>query len=648
MRYTGLRNARIGRKGGEQAIISDDDIQKVREATDVVALIGERAPVRQRGRDFWCCCPLHNEKTPSLKIDPSTQLWHCFGCGAGGDAFGFVMQAEDLTFPEAVRKLADRAHIELSEEARRGTAPRSKRERLKAVCKETAEFYHTQLMRGKGSDAQAAREYLSSRGMGGRVPKDWQLGFAPGRESLVRHLSARGFGADEMIEANVALSRNGKLRDRFFNRVMFPINDVQGECIAFGGRVIGKGEPKYLNSQETPVFRKSQVLYGLDHAKAAMASTGCAVVVEGYTDVIMLHEAGLRNVVATLGTALTSRHLRVLSRHAQHRIVYLFDGDAAGQRAADRALQFIDDSMTPEAGRSKVELAAVTLPDDLDPADFVAQRGADALRALIDDAQPLVQYGIDRRIERHDLSRPEGRSAALADALSVLAPIKDSLLAKDYARQIAGRVWAREEDALEALERLKPPRQVPDDDAQGDARPVLRGERVPSDAAGDRPRRALAPAEQSRLRFERELLSLAARNPRVGLAHVDALASTQWHDPVHEAVARAILDILAEGGAVEPARIVGDVSRAVPQAAGILTSGEMGETARPEELAAFLSEELAIGDAEEAIAGMRARLADPRGLSQDEYDFIFQSVVGLQKDLTRRKLAHKPLSGALG
>ncbi len=271
--------------------------------------------------------------------------------------------------------------------------------------------------------------------MGGRVPKDWQLGFAPGRESLVRHLSARGFGADEMIEANVALSRNGKLRDRFFNRVMFPINDVQGECIAFGGRVIGKGEPKYLNSQETPVFRKSQVLYGLDHAKAAMASTGCAVVVEGYTDVIMLHEAGLRNVVATLGTALTSRHLRVLSRHAQHRIVYLFDGDAAGQRAADRALQFIDDSMTPEAGRNKVELAAVTLPDDLDPADFVAQRGADALRAVIEDAQPLVQYGIDRRIERHDLSRPEGRSAALADALSVLAPIKDSLLAKDYARQ---------------------------------------------------------------------------------------------------------------------------------------------------------------------------------------------------------------------
>lgn len=648
--FQAKRGARRGKRAGKAgfALISDEDIQKVREATDVVALIGERAPVRQRGRDFWCCCPLHNEKTPSLKIDPATQLWHCFGCGAGGDAFGFVMQAEDLTFPEAVRKLADRAHIELSEEVRRGMAPRSKRERLKAICKETAEFYHTQLMRGKGTDAQAARDYLASRGMGGRVPKDWQLGFAPGRESLVRHLSAKGFKADEMVEANVALSRNGKLRDRFFNRVMFPIDDVQGDCIAFGGRVIGAGEPKYLNSQETPIFRKSQVLYGLDHAKAAMAATGCAVVVEGYTDVIMLHEAGLRNVVATLGTALTARHIRALSRHAQHRIVYLFDGDAAGQRAADRALQFIDDSMTPEAGRSKVDLAAVTLPDDLDPADFVAQRGADALRKLIDEAQPLVQYGIDRRIERHDLSRPEGRSAALADALSVLAPIKDSLLAKDYARQIAGRVRAREEDAIEALSRLKPPRQHPDDDAPDAGHPASADGGSAPDAAPGARQRALASAEQSRLRFERELLSLAARNPQVGLAHVDALASTQWHDPVHEATARAILDILADEGAVEPARIVSEVSRSVPRAAGILTSGEMGDEAQPEELAAFLSEELGIGDAEEAIAGMRARLADPRGLSQEEYDFLFQSVVGMQKDLTRRKLAHKPLRAALG
>ena len=178
---------------------------------------------------------------------------------------------------------------------------------------------------------------------------------------------------------------------------------------------------------------------------------------EGYTDVIALSEAGVKNVVATLGTALTARHIRALSRHAQHKIVYLFDGDAAGQRAADRALQFIDRSMTPEAGRSKIELFAVTLPDDLDPADFVRQRGADELRSCLEGAQPLLKYGIERRLARHDLSTAEGRSRAMAEALQVLAPIKDSLLAKDYAVQIAGRVRAREEDALEALSRLTPP-----------------------------------------------------------------------------------------------------------------------------------------------------------------------------------------------
>lgn len=652
MRYTGkataagARGACCNGKSGEgrRAIISDDDIQKVREATDVVALIGERSPVRRRGRDFWCCCPLHNEKTPSLKIDPSTQLWHCFGCGAGGDAFGFLMKADDLTFPEAVQKLADRAHIELSEEARRGGAPRGRRERLKAVCAETAEFYHLQLMRGKGPEVEAARKYLGSRGLGGRVPNDWQLGFAPGREALTRHLAAKGFKPDEMVEANVALDRNGRLRDRFFNRVMFPIKDVQGDCIAFGGRVVGKGEPKYLNSQETPIFRKSQVLYGLDHAKAAMAATGTAVVVEGYTDVIMLHEAGLRNVVATLGTALTARHLRVLSRHAQHRIVYLFDGDAAGQRAADRALQFIDDSMTPEAGRLKIDLAAVTLPDDLDPADFVAQRGADELRRLIDSAQPLVQYGIDRRLDAHDLSTPEGRSAALHDALLVLAPIKESLLAKDYARQLALRVRAREEDVLDALARLAPPRQVARAD-DGDADRPPQDAPAPRDGAAPGQRR-FSPAESSRLRFERELLSLAARHPRVGLAHADALASTQWRAPLHATVAQAILDALAADPSVSPAAIVGAAAQRDPRAASLLTSGGRSGEADPAQTAAFLAEELAIGDAEEAIADLRARLADPRGLDPDEADFIFQSIAGMQKDLTRRKMAHRPVSNA--
>ena len=644
--------------------ISEEDIQKVREANDLVEVIGERTPVKQRGRDFWCCCPLHNEKTPSFKIDPALQLWHCFGCGEGGDVFGFIMKTEDLSFPEAVRRLAERAHIDIAESGGRKSIGSSRKARLKAVCDETSQFYHCQLMRNPGSDASAARSYLGARGLGGEVPKTWQLGFAPGHGQLVRHLSAKGFKPDEMVQANVALSNDGgKLRDRFYNRIMFPINDPQGECIAFGGRVVGKGEPKYLNSQETSVFHKSQVLYGLDHAKAAMAATGVAVVVEGYTDVIALHEAGIGNAVATLGTALTMRHIRLLARHAQHKIVYLFDGDEAGQRAADRALGFIDDSMTPEAGRSQTELAAVTLPDDLDPAEFVAARGAQELQRLIDGAQPLLKYGIDRRLAAHDLSRAEGRAAALSDALAVLAPIKDSLLAKDYAVQIAGRVRAREQDVLDELARLVPPRQDAETNegpasgapARGSggpspARSPLLGaagaQGAPSEArqaAGGRAG-SLPQAELNRRRFEREFLSLLAQHPDLALAHAGALAQTQWHDELHAALAQSVLSTLAADPAATAAQVVAQASQVHPLAAGVLTGGTMAEAADPADLATFLAEELGIGDAEDAVAALRSQLADPASLAPEDYEMLFESVVAMQKDLSRRRMAHKPLA----
>lgn len=624
-----------------EGFISDEDIQKVREANDIVAVIGERTPVKQRGRDFWCCCPIHNEKTPSLKIDPAMQLWHCFGCGAGGDVFGYIMKTEDMSFPEAVRRLAERAHIDIVQVGGRSGASTSKKARLKDICKEASEFYHLQLMRNPAQEAGEARSYLGNRGLGGSVPKTWKLGFAPGKGALVRYLFSKGFKADELVEANVAMKgRDGKLRDRFFNRIMFPIFDVQGDCIAFGGRVIGKGEPKYLNSQETPVFHKSEVLYGLDKAKAAMASTGVAVVVEGYTDVISLHERGVSNAVATLGTALTMKHIRILGRHAQKRIVYLFDGDAAGQRAADRALAFIDDSMTPEAGKSKVELCAVTLPDNLDPADFVEKRGAEELKQLIAGAQPLLQYGIDRRLASHDLSRPEGRTRALSEALAVLAPIKDSLLAKDYAVQIAGRVRAREEDVLAQLARLQAPSAQRMYEEPADAPSQEReAAQEPSSRRFDQ----LSQAEKNRLRFEREFLSLLAQHPLLALAHADALAQVQWHDAVHDAIAQSILTTLIEDPGASSGSIITNASRHLPQASGILTSSSFGEGLAPDMVATYLSEELMLQDAEDVLAMMKAQLSDPRGIPLEEQELLFESVVGMQKDLVQRRLAHKPL-----
>jgi DNA primase len=253
-------------------------------------------------------------------------------------------------------------------------------------------------------------------------------------------LAAQGFARDELVEANLALTDDrGEMKDRFFNRLMFPISDLQGRIIAFGGRVIGEGQPKYLNSSDTPIFHKSANMYGIDRAKSAIVSTGTALVVEGYTDVIAMHEAGFGNAVATLGTALTARHIKLLGRFAK-RIVYLFDGDEAGMRAADRAAEFLDSTSTPEAGSARLDLLVSVIPEGMDPADLVAKRGAAEMKAVIAGAQPLLRFVIDRRIDAHDLTTPEGRSRALADAAGVLASVRGSLLAQDYAAHVADRL----------------------------------------------------------------------------------------------------------------------------------------------------------------------------------------------------------------
>ena len=369
------------------------------------------------------------------------------------------------------------------------------------------------------------------------------------------------------------------------------------------------------------------MLYGLDKAKSALTSTGIAIIVEGYTDVIALHESGIQNAVATLGTALTLQHIRLISRYASKRIVYLFDGDAAGQRAADRALEFIDDSMTPEAGKTRIELCAVTLPDDLDPADFVAQRGGDALRELVNAAKPLLSYGIERRLAHHDLSNAEGRTRALADALSVLAPIKSSLLAKDYAVQLSGRLQMREQDVLEALAAVQAPRKYNNE------------ERVPTRLAAQV---SISESEKSRRRFERRLISLLAQNPQMALEHADALAQTQWHDQANEKLAGIVLGTLEKKPDASAAQIIAAASEIAPRAAGALTSASFSENESPRHAIAFLVEELEIGDIESTLTSMNSQLKSDPTLTQEDRELIFAAVVDLQKTLNAKRAAHKP------
>ncbi len=461
--------------------ISDEDVARVRDATDLVALISETTPLEQKGRLFWGLCPFHGEKTASFKVDPATQLWHCFGCALGGDAFGFVMRTQSVEFPDAVRLLAERARIEIVEEG--GGMPRGRRERLICACEAAADYFHRQLSAGRSPGAEAARAYLKGRGFGSEVAKRWRLGYAPSsRGTLGKQLATEGVSRDELIEANLALAgERGETRDRFYDRIMFPILDLQGRAIAFGGRVVGSGEPKYLNSADTPIFHKSANLYAIDRAKSEIVSSGTAVVVEGYTDVIALHEAGIRNVVATLGTALTAQHVKLLGRFSK-RIVYLFDGDEAGMRAADRAASFIDFSSTPEAGSARVDLAVAIIPASMDPADYVGANGADAMRAVVDGAQPLLRFVIDRRFEAHDLAAPEGRARALAAAAGVLASVRGSLLAQDYANYVADRLRTDYATVREAMRSARPEFGGTAGEARGDAAETAECRPVRTDA----------------------------------------------------------------------------------------------------------------------------------------------------------------------
>ncbi|WP_314921329.1 DNA primase [Slackia exigua] len=622
--------------------IPEGDIRRVREASDLVAIVGDRVQLRQRGRDFWGCCPFHNEKTPSFKVDPTTQLWHCFGCGEGGDVISFVMKIDDLGFADAVRFLAQRAGIQIAEDPK-AAAFRGKKARLKEACETAAEFYHLQLMRSREDGAASARAYLASRDMGDSVPNRWNLGYAPGRQSLVRYLSAKGFTSKELIDANLALvsKKDGRLRDRFYERVMFPIRDADGDTIAFGGRVIGKGEPKYLNTQETPLFHKSRVLFGLDVAKAAMASTGIAVIVEGYTDVIMLHESGVKNAVATLGTALTVQHVRQLSRHAKQRIVYLFDGDEAGQRAADRAARFIDESMLPEAGRKQVGLFACTLPDNLDPADFVSQRGADELRSLIDRATPLLRYAIDRKLARRDLSDFTEKSSALPEVIELLAPIKHSLLAQEYATYLADRLQVDPSVVTAKLAAAKVSAPAGEEPAP---MPVPSGTGE-GDAAAPVADRTLAPRDRERLRIEREFLSLCARRPQIGIAYAASLASTSWASRRHAAVSEALLSVLAEHPGALPAEIIDAVDAACPGSRSLLTAASLYDDMEPADLACFLTEELSLRDLERTILTLTSQLKNDADLSEDDYGLLYASVASMQKELVELRRRHVPLRG---
>ena len=590
-------------------MITDEDKERVRAATDIVQLVGENVMLKQRGQEFWGCCPFHGEKTPSFHVIPSTGLFKCFGCGAGGDVFGYVMKRENLEFPDAIRYLADRAGIELEEDRNAKAGP--KRSRLRELMTATVEYYHRMLMRGKSEGAAQARSYLAGRGFGQAVCKRWNLGYAPGRGQLVAHLKGLGYTYEEMIAANVAVSRKGRTNDRFYERAMFPIYDEQGNAIALGGRVIGSGEPKYLNSSETSLFHKSHNLFALDRAKESITASAEVLVVEGYTDVIALHEAGFTNAVAALGTALTLDHVKTLSRFRVRRIICMFDGDAAGQRAAERCVQYLD--------KTEANIMAVVLPNGKDPAEYLADHSTEDLRAQLDAAQPLMDFVLSRRIESLELDTPGRRAKALDELAGVLAPLAGSVLLDSYAMRVADTLGFATEDVRAAIR--KKAREASYADTKLDNEPQVQ-------APVYQANKPISADERVQWEAELELICAMANSPDTLRVYADRLATFTWVDAQHEAIAWAIL---ATPEGTSPKEAVAAATAVVPEAAQIISSGRIATSGElsADQSARILVDTCELYSTKRAIRQMRARLAAQA--PEDDTNTLFADATALQK-----------------
>ena len=413
---------------------SDEDRDRIRAAVNIADLVAELTTVKRSGRNHMAVCVFHQEKTPSMSLDVARGLYKCHGCQASGDIFTFVQETQGLTFPEAMEWLARRAGITLTEDP--AAAKRAgRRKALVEVTRAALDFYHTRLM--SSPDAGHARSYLRSRGYDAATVADFKLGYAPGgdrSDHLVRELRARGFHDRDMIEAGLARrGRGGGAYDYFRDRLMFPTWDIQGETVGFGGRVLGDGQPKYLNTPETPIYKKSRLLYGLDRARREIQRAGYAVVVEGYTDVISLHRNGVPLAVATNGTALGDDHFELLRRFTD-RIVLAFDADAAGSRAARRGEE-LDIPV-----RLDLDLRVAEMPKGVDPADMVQQGRLTELDDAIARAKPLLQAAIEHELATHDLTEPESRARALKAVAPRIARVSDEIARAEYARFVASRM----------------------------------------------------------------------------------------------------------------------------------------------------------------------------------------------------------------
>ncbi|MDO5687582.1 MAG: DNA primase [Neisseria sp.] len=434
-------------------MIPSDFIDELLSKVDIVDVIDEYVPLKKGGANYMACCPFHKEKTPSFTVAPHKQFYHCFGCGANGSAIGFLMEYAHLSFPEAVEKLAARVGMQVPRSASRETpqereAKKEHRRTLEETVEECARFYAAQL-----SAAPRARDYLTRRGLNAEIVERFALGYAPdGWQPLQAVFD--DYPSPQLIEAGMIADKDGRQYDRFRDRIMFPIRDAKGQTIAFGGRVLDKGEPKYLNSPETPLFNKGSHLYGLYEARAGIKHAAKALVVEGYMDVVALAQHGVDYAVAALGTATTPEHVRMLLRQTDA-VYFCFDGDAAGQRAAWRALE----NALPQLQDDKA-LFFLFLPPEHDPDSYIRAHGREAFERLLkNDALALSKYWLDELSRRVRLDTEEGKAELIRMAAPHLAQIPAAALKFLLTQNLAKTVGVEVSDLHYLLGQNIPPKQ---------------------------------------------------------------------------------------------------------------------------------------------------------------------------------------------
>jgi DNA primase len=537
--------------------IRDEDIALVREKTPIADVIGEHVQLRNAGGgNLKGICPFHDEKSPSLSVSPARGLFHCFGCGVGGDVIRFVQNIDHLDFADAVQRLADRAGVQLRyvEGSTVPHRPQGQRVRLLDAHRLAAEFYAEQL---SGAEAQPARDFLTQRGFDEAAANRFGCGFAPGAwDALTKHLLAKGFTGPELTVGGLSReSGRGSLIDRFHRRLLWPIREVGGDVVGFGARRLfddDRVEAKYLNTPETPIYKKSQLLYGVDMAKREIARQHRAVIVEGYTDVMACHLAGVTTAVATCGTAFGTEHVSVIRRLLMDsdaftgEVIFTFDGDAAGMKAAERA--FADDQKFMSQTFVAIE------PNGLDPCDLRLASGEAALLDLVAGRIPLVEFVLRSTVARFNLDTAEGQVAAMDAGIPHVARIKDRSLRDEYARRLAGLIGFGLEDQVVARVRG-----LARADDRGASAALMRNGSASAGApaggsanaqsnaqsGGPAAERPAQKVDESVASVEREVLKVALQLPAIAGPAFDALSEEAFLVSAHRCVRVAIA---ASGG----------------------------------------------------------------------------------------------------